>query len=82
MIIHNAKELAMAVKHYRKKQQLMQTEISDIVGLKQSTVSAFENNPDSTKIETLFRILSATNLIIHISPKEEAGEKSDWSEAW
>lgn len=82
MIAHNPKELAMFIKSYRKKQGLKQSDVSDAVGLKQATMSAFENNPATTKIDTLFRILSATNLDIHITLKNETTDSSDWHEEW
>jgi len=82
VIIHNPKELAMLVKSNRKKLKLSQNNIGNLIGLKQSTVSAFEQKPESTKLDTLFRILSSTNLEIHIYPKDKPKKKNDWQEEW
>lgn len=82
MIVHNPDELAMFVKQARKRLKLNQSDIGDAVGLKQATVSAFETQPDSTKIDTLFRILSAANLDIHLCPKGENTKKNGWEEEW
>ena len=82
MIIHNPKELAMFIKNHRKKQKISQTEISNQVRLKQSTISAFESRPETTKLETLFRILSAINLEIHIDSKNVPKDHHHWKEEW
>jgi HTH-type transcriptional regulator / antitoxin HipB len=47
------------------------------------TVSAFENKPDSTKLETVFRLLSALDLELHIMPKEtKIKDNQGWNEEW
>ncbi len=56
--------------------------ISNQVGLKQSTVSSFESKPETTKLETLFRILSAANLEMRICPKNTPDNQNDWKEEW
>ncbi len=53
MLIHSSKELAEYLRDRRKRQKLSQAEIGDRVGIKQATISAFENNPEGTKLETL-----------------------------
>jgi len=85
MLIHNPKELALFVKEYRKKQKLTQGAAGYSVGIKQATVSAFENKPESTKIETLFRILSAVGVELHVNGKDkESIERLNqpWTEEW
>lgn len=70
MILNNPKALASYIADQRKQQKLSQATVSDRVGLKQSTISEFENNPDGTKLDTLFRILSALNLDLQVEPKK------------
>lgn len=83
MLIHNPRDLASFVNSQRKKLALSQSTVGDLVGLKQATVSAFENKPDNTKLDTLFRILSALNLDIHLFQKnEKVALKSEWKEEW
>jgi HTH-type transcriptional regulator/antitoxin HipB len=83
VLIHSPKELAMLVINQRKKLNLSQTAVSNLVGLKQKTISKFENNPENTQLETLFRILSALNLDIKIFSKDEAPtSKTRWKEEW
>ena len=83
MLIHSPKELALFIVNQRKKYKLSQTEVANKVGLKQKTISAFENKPEGTKIETLFHILSAVNVDMRIVSKdEESTVKARWKEEW
>lgn len=82
MLIHSPKELALAVLSQRKKLKLSQAATGDLVGLKQTTISAFENNPEKTKIDTLFRILSAVNLDFYTIPKDKTIDNTHWKEEW
>lgn len=80
MIIHTPQELAIIIKDRRKSQKLSQNDVGNPVGLKQTTVSAFERKPESTKLDTLFRILATTNLQIHLHPRDKSSNTSD--EGW
>ena len=85
MLIHSPSELAKIVYSQRKQQKLNQSEVGDKVGLKQTTLSKFETHPDHTQLATLFRILSALDLEIHVNPKQKAKNSSDlkqWNEKW
>jgi len=83
MLIHSSKELAEYLRDRRKRQKLSQVEIGDRVGIKQATISAFENSPEGTKLETLFKLFSALDLEIQIIPKEEVHKPSQaWKEEW
>ncbi|MBA3535950.1 MAG: helix-turn-helix domain-containing protein [Tatlockia sp.] len=67
----------------RKKLKLSQSAVGNLVGLKQKTISAFENKPESIQLETLFKILSALNLDLTISDKGETEIKnSEWNDEW
>jgi HTH-type transcriptional regulator / antitoxin HipB len=81
MLIHSTQELAEFTRDYRKRKHLSQAEASDRVGLRQKTVSAFENRPESTKLETIFKLLSALDLEIHVVPKG-AVTFQEWDQEW
>lgn len=81
MLIHSAKELALLVISQRKKLKLSQVEVGDLAGLKQQTISDFEVNPEGTKLSTLFQILSAVKLDIHILTKDD-DTKTQWEQGW
>ncbi len=79
MIISSAKDLALYLNDKRKQLKMSQSEVADLVGLKQDTISKFENSPDNSRINTLFRILSALNLNISLVEKDQkTREKIEW----
>lgn len=81
--IRSPKELALAVASQRRNLKISQDKAGELVGLKQATLSAFENKPESTKLETLFRILSAVDLELYIAPKNEKNDpSSQWPHEW
>jgi HTH-type transcriptional regulator/antitoxin HipB len=83
MVIHSPSELAEFARDHRSQKKLSQAEVSDRVGLRQKTVSAFESNPEGTKLETFFRLLSALDLELQIVPKEDIGTSTPgWDEEW
>lgn len=83
MLTSSPKALAQLVISQRKKLKLSQATVGALVGLKQQTVSDFERNPDSTQLNTLFRILSAVKLDLNALPKnEEHKPKSTWQAEW
>lgn len=83
MYVRSAKELALLVISRRKKLKLSQAEVANLVGLKQKTISAFENKPEGTKLNTLFLILSAVKLDITALAKDKAiTSQSQWQEEW
>jgi len=51
--------------------------------MKQSTVSEFENYPDGTRLETLFKLLAALDLELQITPRDSnPQEKCTWDQEW
>lgn len=79
MIISSAKDLALYLNDKRKQLKMNQSEVAELVGLKQDTISKFENSPDNSRIDTLFRILSALNLNISLVDKnQETQEEIEW----
>ena len=86
MLIHSPHDLAQYYRDQRKQRGVSQTAIAEDVAVRQDTVSKFENKPDNVRLETLFRLLSALDLELHLVPKEEslsnALNKKEWTEAW
>lgn len=81
--VRSPKELALLVMSQRKTLKLSQAAIGDLVGLRQKTISGFENKPESTQLDTLFRILSALNLELTISAKDKPLQQDPlWKEEW
>lgn len=84
MNITSAKQLSACLRDIRLAQQRSQSKVASRVGIKQDTVSSFELNPESTKLETLFKILAALELSVDIKPRNESSESpaSGWKEEW
>jgi len=84
MKVTSAKQLSAYIKDARLSQKLSQGKVAEKVGIRQDTVSSFELNPESTKLETLFKILAALELSVDIKPRNESSESptSGWKEEW
>ncbi len=83
MRLNTPQILAAVIRDQRKTQQLTQKETAYRVGIKQATISGFENNPDQCKVETLFKLLSALDLELHITRKGQSPDKNqEWDQEW
>lgn len=60
--IHTPSQLAAALKSRRKTRGMTQQLVASQVGLLPKTVSALENSPDTSAIDSLFKLLSALGL--------------------
>ena len=87
MKVTNSTQLSAYLKDIRQTRKLSQEKVACKVGIRQDTVSSFERNADATKLETLFKILSALELELVIQPRnsppgvaEENG--GGWTEEW
>ncbi len=84
MKVTTAKQLANYLQDIRHSQGLSQSKIGEKIGLRQGTISNFEQNPESTKLDTLFKLLSALELEIEIKPRnaEQSLKTSSWDQEW
>ena len=87
MKVTNSKQLSNYLKDVRTTKKLSQGKVANQVGIRQDTVSSFEQHPDSTRLETFFKILAALNLELTITPRNaksdnEASFVSSWKEEW
>lgn len=79
--IHTPSQLAAAFRSRRKIRGLTQAEIGQHGGLFPKTVSAMETHPETSTIESLFKLLAALDLELVLSPKEterQAANKEEW----
>jgi HTH-type transcriptional regulator/antitoxin HipB len=72
MLIHSPKDLAAYYRDQRKARGLSQTAVAEEVVIRQDTVSKFENRPDYVRLETLFPLLSALDLELHLIPRGQS----------
>lgn len=70
-MILTPKDLAIQLKLYRVKNNLTQYDISLKTGIKQTTISSFENNPDKTRLVTVFKIIQSLDLGVALLSKDE-----------
>ncbi|HDZ8830192.1 helix-turn-helix domain-containing protein [Aeromonas hydrophila] len=84
MKVTSAKQLSACLKDARRLQKLSQGKVANKVGLRQDTVSSFEINPESTKLDTLFKILAALELSLDIKPRTDPSDSPSpgWKEEW
>ncbi len=71
MAITTARMLSQVIREFRYQQELSQTDVAKLAATKQATVSVFENNPESTKLDTLFKILTALELEVVVQPRHK-----------
>ncbi len=57
--IYSPTQLANAMKLVRQQNGWTQSELAKKIGIKQATISNFENNPDNTSLTTFFKILQS-----------------------
>jgi len=82
MKITSPEMLAQALKNARKHQNLSQQATADQIGVKQATVSSFENHPDKSRVETLFKLLSALDLELRLTERGKSEPESGWDQEW
>lgn len=79
-MVYSPEQLANLMLLTRQKNNWTQAELAKRVGIKQATISNFENNPDNTKLSTFFKLLQAMNLTLKIEDKntEKHSNDGDW----
>ncbi len=83
MNVTSPKILAQAVRNARKQRKLTQREAAESMGMKQSTVSEFENHPEGTRLDTLFKLLAALELKLQVVSRRGENKSSDsWDQEW
>lgn len=68
-MIYGPTQLANYLKLVRQKNQWTQSDLAKRIGIKQATVSNFENNPEKTTLATLFKILQSLELAMVLYEK-------------
>lgn len=82
MKITSPEALAEALKSARKRKALTQQAVAAEIGVKQATVSSFENHPERTRVETLFKLLSAMNLELRVLERGKPEQGLAWDQEW
>ncbi|MCE9786379.1 type II toxin-antitoxin system antitoxin HipB [Shewanella chilikensis] len=61
----------------RQKNGWTQSELAKKVGIKQATISNFENNPSKTTLSTFFKLVQAMDLTLSIQEKTQLTSPSE-----
>ncbi|WP_109128051.1 helix-turn-helix domain-containing protein [Aggregatibacter segnis] len=74
MVITTAKMLSHVIREFRYQGELSQTDVAKLTGTTQARISAFENEPERTKLETLFKILAGLELELIVQPRKKSSD--------
>ena len=74
MVITTAKMLSHVIREFRYQGDLSQTDVAKLAGTTQARISAFENEPERTKLETLFKILAGLELELVVQPRKKSSD--------
>lgn len=79
-LVVSPKDLGMHLRRLRKNMGLTQAQLGNRVGLDQKKVSLIENGNQNSRLDTVFRLLSALEVGIRIQPKIKpaATDKDGW----
>ncbi|CAK1699767.1 HTH-type transcriptional regulator/antitoxin HipB [Vibrio crassostreae] len=82
-MIYSPQQLANTLLLIRQKNRWTQSELAKKVGIKQATISNFENRPEKATISTMFKLIQALDLTLKIEPKDAKNSQStvdeeDW----
>lgn len=72
-VARSAKQLGLVLRQRRSARGLTQTQLADLVGTGQKTISKIENGNPATRMDTLFSILAALDLEADIKPRTNGG---------
>jgi HTH-type transcriptional regulator/antitoxin HipB len=76
-MIYSPVQLANTMRLVRQKNNWTQSDLAKRIGIKQATISNFENNPDNTTLTTFFRILQSLGMTMALYEKDDAAQGSD-----
>lgn len=82
-MIYSPKQLADMMLLIRQKNGWTQSKLAKRVGIKQATISNFENSPDKTTLSTFFKLIQAMELTLSIQEKAQvSSQDSQDDENW
>ncbi|MEZ8724214.1 type II toxin-antitoxin system antitoxin HipB [Vibrio pomeroyi] len=80
-MIYSPQQLANSLLLIRQKNKWTQSEVAKRVGIKQATISNFENRPNKATLSTMFKIIQALDLTVKIETRNENNgilDEEDW----
>ncbi|GAD78814.1 type II toxin-antitoxin system antitoxin HipB [Vibrio ezurae] len=79
-MIYSPQQLTNVLLLIRQKNGWTQSEVAKRVGIKQATISNFENKPEKATIATMFKIVQALDLTVKVEARAENKivDEEDW----
>jgi len=74
-IARTPKQIGAILQRQRRLKQLSQTELAELTGIGQKTISKTETGNPATKVDTLFDLFAALDLEIVITPRGKGSPK-------
>lgn len=68
----NPKQFGHALKRYRIRNKLTQSEVSEKSGVRQANISQIENGHGGVKLETMFKVLLALDLEVIVRKRRKS----------
>jgi HTH-type transcriptional regulator/antitoxin HipB len=68
-LARSAKQLGNVIQQRRMAKTLTQTQLANLIGTGQKTISKIENGNPATRLDTLFSVLGALDLQLHVNPR-------------
>ncbi|UXI00769.1 type II toxin-antitoxin system antitoxin HipB [Photobacterium sp. TY1-4] len=81
-MIYNSRQLANHLKLMRTRKHLTQAQLAKRVGIKQSTLSNFETNPETTQLQTFFKIIQALEVDLEVRERQKEVKPQIDDEVW
>lgn len=75
-LARTSKQLGNFIQRARKSKDLSQTQLGDLAGLRQETISLIENGSPSTRIDNILSVVAALDLELTVAPRSK-GSASD-----
>ena len=75
--ITSSKTLGLVLRKYRREQGLTQTQVGKKFNIRQASISKIESGTAGVHIDTLFRLMSALNLEMHMKCRNSASLDED-----
>jgi HTH-type transcriptional regulator/antitoxin HipB len=68
-VVRSTLQLGALIRWERTRRQMSQSELADLAGTGQKTISQIENGNGGAKLETVFRLLAVLGMDIQIVPR-------------
>lgn len=75
--ITSPKDLGRVLRRYRKEKGLSQTQVGQQLNIRQATISNIESGSANVSLDSLFRIMSALELEMHLESRDKYTVRED-----